>query len=87
MFMPDDSYLESLFTKESMEHFAPYTIDNIDHKATQIKAVYHSIPLSVLVNERYRDFMRSFGPQVEHIIDCKEANNEVIGRNKGYSLS
>ena len=62
IFMPDATYLDSLFDKPSLDHFMPYSIDHLDQKQTQLKLIYHSIPLSVLINERDRDFMRSFGP-------------------------
>lgn len=49
--------------------------------------IYHSIPLKVLLNDKYRDFMMKFGPNVRHIIDCHETNEEVIARFKSQQLS
>lgn len=49
--------------------------------------VYHSIPLKVLMDERYREFMRNFGANVKHIIDCHETNEEVVARFKSQLLS
>jgi hypothetical protein len=31
--------------------------------------------------------MLSFGANVKHILDCQEANDEVISRTKAYALS
>jgi hypothetical protein len=41
----------------------------------------------VILNPKYRDFMYRFGPNTKHIIDCHEANEEVIARFKSQQLS
>jgi hypothetical protein len=53
----------------------------------QMHLIYHSVPLKVLLNPRYRDFMYGFGPNVKHVIDCHETNEEVIARFKSQQLS
>ena len=60
---------------------------NIDSKRFEISVIYHSIPFKVLLNEKYREFMMLFGPKVNHIIDCQETNEEVIGRVKGFNMA
>lgn len=52
-----------------------------------MRMVYHSIPFEVLMNERYRDFMKNFGENVQHVIDCDQTNDEIISRTKGYLLT
>ena len=52
-----------------------------------MKIVYHSISFDVLMNEQYRDFMKNFGENVQHVIDCDQTNDEIISRTKGYILS
>lgn len=50
--------------------------------------IYHSIEkLSVLTNPKYVEYMRKFGPNVKHIIDCRELNTEKITRFKAMILS
>lgn len=49
--------------------------------------MYHSVPLKVVLDPRYREFMRSFGPASQHILDCHEANDEVIARFKSQQLT
>ena len=48
----------------------------------QMHLIYHSIPLPVLLDPRYKEFMLRFGPNVQHVIDCHETNEEVIARFK-----
>jgi phenylalanine-4-hydroxylase len=48
----------------------------------QMAIIYHSVPLAVILNPKYRDFMYRFGKNTKHIIDCHEANEEVIARFK-----
>lgn len=42
--------------------------------------MYHSVPLKCILNEKYRDFVNKFGPNVKHIFDCAESNEEIISR-------
>ena len=49
--------------------------------------IYHSIPLAVLLDPRYKEFMLRFGDNVQHIVDCHETNEEVISRFKSQQLS
>lgn len=49
--------------------------------------IYHSVPLKVLLDPRYKDFMMRFGANVRHVIDCHETNEEVIARFKSQQLS
>jgi hypothetical protein len=49
--------------------------------------IYHSIPLAVLLDARYKDFMQRFGPNIQHVLDCHETNEEVIARFKSQQLS
>ena len=53
----------------------------------QMALIYHSVPLSVILNPKYRDFMYRFGSNTKHIIDSHEANEEVIARFKSQQLS
>jgi hypothetical protein len=53
----------------------------------QMALIYHSVPLAVILNPKYRDFMYRFGKNTKHIIDCHEANEEVIARFKSQQLS
>lgn len=49
--------------------------------------MYHSVPLKVVLNAQYKQFMLSFGANVKHVLDCQESNEEVISRTKGFTLS
>ena len=72
---------------QKMEEFSHYYNGNMDNTKTEMHLIYHSIPLKVLMDERYREFMRNFGANVKHIIDCHETNEEVIARFKSQLLS
>lgn len=85
MFMPTDQYLDGLL--EKMEEFEAYYPANLDNQKTEMHLIYHSIPLKVLLNERYKEFMLRFGGNVRHIIDCHETNEEVIARFKSQQLT
>lgn len=49
--------------------------------------IYHSIPFEVLMNPKYREFMTQFGENVNHVIDCEQANDEIIAKTKAYALT
>jgi hypothetical protein len=83
IFMPNESYLESLLIN-AVHNFRPYFAENINKKQNNVAIMYHSVPLSVIMNDHYKQFMKMFGPNVKHVIDCIESNNEVIARGKGY---
>jgi hypothetical protein len=53
----------------------------------EVNLIYHSVPLKVLLNQQYKDFMFKFGPNVRHIIDCHETNEEVIAKFKSTQLT
>lgn len=83
-FVPDESYVDSVVSNEK---YTPYFAENID-AGTNLSMIYHSIEkLSVLTNSKYIEFMRKFGPNVKHIIDCRELNTEKITRYKAMKLS
>lgn len=49
--------------------------------------VYHSVPLAAILDVRYKEFMMRLGPNVKHVIDCHECNEEVISRVKSHALT
>jgi hypothetical protein len=49
--------------------------------------IYHSVPLKVALDYKYKQFMLNFGANVKHILDCQESNDEVMSRVKGYQLT
>lgn len=87
MFIPNENYLDCLLSEEKMAEFESYFSTNIDSEMQEVSIVYHVIPLKVLINERYREFMMRFGANVRHIIDCKETNEEVIAKFKSQQLT
>ena len=55
VFMPTENYLESLLRDPAnTKAFEPYFKENIDAKTMTIHLIYHSIPLKVLLNDRYK---------------------------------
>ena len=56
-------------------------IDNIDKAQQNLSTVYHSVPKSVMMNEKYLEAMSKFGPQVKHILDCPESNLPELARS------
>lgn len=83
-FIPDESYIDSVVSNPK---FIPYFLENI-HKNTQLSLLYHSTQSwEIFKNEKYLEFMRKFGPNVNHVIDCKDLNTERITRFKAMILS
>ena len=62
--------------------FDDFALEKI--KETQkLVTIYHSIPKSVFVNDDYQNLMiGKFGPEVKHILDCKECNLPVLSKSK-----
>lgn len=86
VFIPNANYLESFLSEENKNLFSSFYFQNIGSNKA-MKIVYHSISFDVLMNEQYRDFMKNFGENVQHVIDCDQTNDEIISRTKGYILS
>ncbi|CDW79345.1 zinc phosphodiesterase elac [Stylonychia lemnae] len=87
VFIPNKNYLESFLSPENKQLFEQFYFENIDQKCNQIHLIYHSVAFEVLMNKDYRDFMRQFGLNVKHVVDCEEVNDEVQMKVKGYQLS
>jgi len=83
-FFPDESYMDAVVSNPKYEQFF---IENISPNA-KIAVMYHSTKcLEIFKNEKYLDFMRKFGPNVNHVIDCKALNTEVLTKWKAMTLS
>jgi len=55
----------------------------INEEMHELVSVYHSVPVSVMMNPVYLKFMaEKFGSKVNHILDCPEFNIPVLSKSK-----
>ena len=74
-FLPDESYVNSLVNNQQ---YARFYAENISDK-NKLALMYHSLEsINILKNEQYIEFMNKFGPNVKHIIDCRELNTDRV---------
>lgn len=57
VFMPSINYLDSFLSAENKELYSPFFNSNCDKTKSVIHLIYHSVPLEVILNEKYRNFM------------------------------
>ncbi|EPQ30968.1 uncharacterized protein PFL1_01157 [Pseudozyma flocculosa PF-1] len=72
IYLPSAAYIPSLLSAESDGAFAAYAAGaNVDKPAEQHRmphAIVHAVPLEVLRDERYQQWMARFGPDCHHIL-------------------
>ena len=62
IFLPNENYIKSFLSEETMGHFEKYKLENINQNEKIVEVMYHSVPLQCLINKSYKDFMIGFGP-------------------------
>ncbi|CAI2384764.1 unnamed protein product [Moneuplotes crassus] len=83
-FVPDSTFIDSVVSNPKYE---AYFEENIS-TSTRLSIIYHSTQSwEIFTNEKYLEFMRKFGPNVKHVIDCKDLNTERNLRYKSMALA
>lgn len=73
-YIPNESYVKSMLENSKYKKY----FKNMTSKDRKIKAIYHSTDdLNIFKNVDYLNFMKDFGDEPVHIIDCKPLNSKV----------
>lgn len=83
-YIPNESYVKSMLENSKYKKY----FKNMTSKDRKIKAIYHSTDdLNIFKNVDYLNFMKDFGDEPVHIIDCKLLNSKVWGRPTALELA
>lgn len=83
IFLPNESYIPTFINNNHLL-FSHFMQSNVKY---QTAVIYHSMPMSCIMNPQYRqDFMTKFKHAV-HVLDCPESNKQEYSRMKGFTLS
>ena len=81
-FIPDESYVDCVVSDSKYDEYFPENISS----NKKLNVMYHSSEdLRVFTNAKYLEFMKRFGPNVNHVIDWRGLNSEKITKWKAMT--
>lgn len=87
IYLPSIAYIHDLLAESVSATFSPYTADANKNLPTEQSrtphAIVHAVPLDVLQDARYQNWMRLFGPECHHVI----ANYDVCANKLMFPSS
>jgi hypothetical protein len=76
IFLPNESYIPAFIRENQslLSHFMQ------NHAEYQTSVIYHSMPMSCIMNPQYRqEFVLKFKHAI-HVLDCPESNKQEYSR-------
>lgn len=87
IYLPSIAYLDDLLSENVAGSFSPYTSDangKLSREQSRTPhAIVHAVPLEVIQDQRYQNWMRQFGPDCHHIV----ADHDVCANKLMYPSS